>query len=412
MAKRILRALVIVLLASTIQVHAQKIERLLEFDRGLISALHATDNVIIVGRSSSVYISKPDGSWTETEFPTNIPNTEVLSVYAISPDSLLASVTGLGFVLSSDGGLTWQTKPSVVPLPNDILYLGDNTIVGNTYQGIYKSFDFGESWHPVSGPYSQNPNSTFLAHISDSVLVAGTSAGLEDFEGDLFYSWDAGTSWIDSTNVISNGGGGPARFAAEHEGKIVLFRDYVTEVIIPFSGVVESSYPIYPPHSFAQGEDRFFGSFWRDDLELSFSDDGGTTWISTGYTVADRANLFAPSDSILYVRGFSGSSMYLDKLSFSIATSVEPTAEYDNESELELFPNPARDVLTVRFNHSAPPRSASVFSIDGKSLLIIQREDLSDGEVTVDTSRFPSGTYFLRVDYEFNSIYRSFVTVR
>lgn len=412
MTIRILRALAIVLLAPTIQVHAQKVERLLEFDRGEISAIHGTANVIIAGQANSVFLSKPDGSWIEAEFSTASPLTEILSVYAISPDSLLASVAyGPGFVVSTDGGLTWKSKPNVVPYPDDILYLGDSTIVGNTYQGIYKSLDFGESWHSVSSPYSQNPNATFLAHISDSVLVAGTSAGLEDYQGELFYSWDAGASWIDSSSVISSGGG-PARFAAEHEGKIVLFRDHVTEVIVPVSAIVESSNSVGAPHSFTQGDDRFFGSFWRDDLELSFSDDGGTTWISTGYTTPFRARLFAPSDSIVYVSGISGSSIYLDKLSLDIAMHAEHTEEFDHATDLELFPNPARDDLTVRFNQSDPPRSASLFSIDGKAILGIQREDLNDGEVTIDTSLFPSGIYLLRVDYGFNSIYRRFVIVR
>jgi len=89
------------------------------------------------------------------------------------------------------------------------------------------------------------------------------------------------------------------------------------------------------------------------------------------------------------VNGCTGS----DCIQVDLITSI---SENDNSSFFSLYPNPARDLLLVRFDNSLQSGTVELFEMQGK---LISRIDIRNSQaITIDLSDYARGVYFVRVN--------------
>lgn len=112
------------------------------------------------------------------------------------PDLLLASghpATGgnMGFIVSTDGGVTWSQRSSGASGPVDFHALtvsrADSRVIYGLYGSIQVSRDGGTSWEVV-GPAPERTIDLAASAVEVDTLYAGTAAGLA-------VSKDAGATW-------------------------------------------------------------------------------------------------------------------------------------------------------------------------------------------------------------------------
>lgn len=81
-------------------------------------------------------------------------------------------------------------------------------------------------------------------------------------------------------------------------------------------------------------------------------------------------------------------------LGVCVTTLATPT--FENESALKVFPNPAKDVVSVQYKLDSANAQLEVYDIAGRS---ISTNVLSSsvGDLQFNTSSYPSGIYIVVV---------------
>lgn len=79
------------------------------------------------------------------------------------------------------------------------------------------------------------------------------------------------------------------------------------------------------------------------------------------------------------------------------ACAVVGLEEVDIETGIRIFPNPARDMITVSLPLPIGIAQLTLFNITGKKLM---EKQITQSETRVDISKLPKGMYFLRLQYE------------
>jgi photosystem II stability/assembly factor-like uncharacterized protein len=79
------------------------------------------------------------------------------------------------------------------------------------------------------------------------------------------------------------------------------------------------------------------------------------------------------------------------------ACAVVGVEEVTGESGIRIFPNPAREMITVSLPMLSGNAQLTLFNITGKKLM---EKQITQSETRVDISMLPKGMYFLRLQYE------------
>lgn len=89
---------------------------------------------------------------------------------------------------------------------------------------------------------------------------------------------------------------------------------------------------------------------------------------------------------------------------------IEDVPETEFEATFELSPNPASEVVFIKFDlPETSDLSIDLFSNTGKLLRNKQVENMSNGIVKFDTSDLPAGLYFVQIRDDQNAVTRKFV---
>lgn len=180
----------------------------------------------------------------------------------------------LGFIVSNDGGETWQQRSPGANGPVDFHQMtvspANPDIIYGTYGGLQRSADGGHSWSVV-GPLPADLISLAASALQTDTLYAGTRNGLQ-------ISRDGGESWQNALSDIP-----VSLVAVDGEGGLFAF--------VPGHGLVRTDEEVLDFSTLSQGwEDqvllhmavdpanpmRVFGASHQSNIFAS--EDGGRTW--------------------------------------------------------------------------------------------------------------------------------------
>ncbi len=77
--------------------------------------------------------------------------------------------------------------------------------------------------------------------------------------------------------------------------------------------------------------------------------------------------------------------------------------------ELQFYPNPAKEILTLQINESSPTLHVSIYSITGD---LLTETSVQDKRNTIDVSQLPSGTYLLQMFDKRSTLVKRLVIAR
>jgi hypothetical protein len=91
---------------------------------------------------------------------------------------------------------------------------------------------------------------------------------------------------------------------------------------------------------------------------------------------------------------------HLDDVFVSISTSI---AGPELQNRMALFPNPARERVTLRLPEGSKPESIAVYSIQGKRFSLPEIPGEGQDNVVFDVSQLPAGMYKIRISTDTRS---------
>ena len=175
-----------------------------------------------------------------------------------------------------------------------------------------------------------------------------------------------------------------------------------------------------------QVANAFYGAANTDTLKVLISTDCGATWtqlykkwgttLATGGTVT--SGVFTPTAAqwrletislatyatatsalfrIVNVSGY-GNSTYIDDINISGAAGI---AELNNKPQLNLYPNPANDQLTLDYTlTSSSSVSIRLFDLQGREVAeLVSEKNKAAGKysTSMDTKKYNPGVYFVTI---------------
>jgi hypothetical protein len=142
-----------------------------------------------------------------------------VSDYAISPlDSNIFAGTHQGVLISSDKGITWNSRNTGLPVTNinKLTFCGSNLFASTTY-ALYLSTDNGLSWNPTS---LQLPANVLIYSLADNYngtgkadIFAGTNNAGVIVSTDNGLTWNSANSGLSDKSVYSLAVSGAYLFA-------------------------------------------------------------------------------------------------------------------------------------------------------------------------------------------------------
>ena len=342
------------------------------------------------------------------------------------------------FYSTNDGGKSW-TKNSIDPnyIYRDIVFIDDNTgfliASGHSNYYLYRTKDGGMNWEDITnGSYQYNslaasPEGKVFALVYDSKLLK---------------SEDKGDSWdeidVDSVNYSNK------IYVVNEDTYIVLGNSYPSRLLnITRNGGQTWNYILSNKNSFyikavcfidenigflggSDGciyktinggydwEEKNDGYAYCNILDIDFSDesngwavgamsaifettDGGETWDKKEGSIDGRYNS-------IYMLGLKSGWIVGDNGTILKYTGDgSPVAEtYVSNEEISVmnYPNPFRDMTTLRFNlKTAAHVSTKIYDLSGQVVADLGSKYINPGdyEMQWQPGGLPSGVYFLRI---------------
>jgi len=163
-------------------------------------------DVVVVGALQGIFRSRDAAQhWEKISEGTDIKNVESLAISPVDPDVVLAGTWHLGWK-TLDAGRNWSAISKGIDNDSDIFSIivdpqHPSTVYASACSGIYKSEDFAESFHKLTGvPFSAR-RTHVLRQVpgSSGEIYAGTTLG-------LWRSVDSGATWkrVTSSSTVVN----------------------------------------------------------------------------------------------------------------------------------------------------------------------------------------------------------------
>ncbi len=320
------------------------------FNPGLIIEISfSQDNILYINTAAGFCKSSDNGD-----------SFEVISIFSNSINEIEFSPNndayGLGWgdlVRSSDGCTTWDTlftshsglhfSDIDFGLDNEI-YIVCRDMLNSGQKGFYRSFDNGSTWEHI-GITDQQLESIAVSNIGD--IIAGGEQG-------IFTSHDFGFTWNNVSDIIAD-----------------KMKSYDGDKLIAGRGI------------------NNYSGCW-------FSEDWGTSWISL---VDSILNPIVKDISIT-----PSFTVYIQ--SNQIYKSINPileTRENQDFSRLELFPNPAKNILSILSPSLRKFEKYGVYDHFGQKVL---RGEIYNNSLNIST--LETGIYIIELESE-KEIFRKII---
>ena len=354
-----------------------------------------TDPVVVSGGSqdngTSVY--RADGNWYDwlgaDGMETFVDKDDTQILYGTSQYGSLYKSTNGGssyFGLSEPGGKSgnWVTPFEQDPVTSNVIYAG--------YDEIYKSTNGGSSWTSISQNFGSNVDELKIAPSNNQIMYMADSSNLWKTTDGGATNWTqlSGTSgtinWIaihpsDPNKVAVATSGSAKVYVTENGGSTWTSLLYDLPNFTAYTVIWDTTYSedvlyvgmnygiYYLRHS--QGE-----TSWQP-----FSNNLPNAEVSEFEINTAENKIYAAT----YARGLWRSDLY------------KPTLSIDDfaYSDLSLFPNPANDIVNIKWN-SSEDVSIRLYNTLGKLMYYKKGVNLQNG-LAIDASSFNSGLYFVKI---------------
>ena len=332
----------------------------------------------------------PPKTWIEYDNGIDFTQGNITS-FASLGRYFFAGIGGRPSYRSTNNGTSWSETGVASPVCSNGKYL---FAYGGT--GIYRSRDSGTTWEDAVDNIAANNFAAMGAYI-----YAGTPNA-------IWRSADSGTTW-DSTNAPF----GNVNFAVMGS---LIFASHGSILRSVDSGTTwtQITIPRRTVHTLAASASYLFTG---TDSGVFISVDSGANWrnISDGLTAKVKGTYpnaisLIVFDTLLFVDIDAG-----DGLGYTVARSIpeitkDTTADVVQARQpvdaIEIYPNPARGLVTI-FASGTSIFGISVLNVLGVDMLDLPNQH--EPNLTLDLSKLPSGTYFLRIITERGIVLRKIV---
>lgn len=231
-----------------------------------------------------------------------------------------------------------------------VMHPSDNSILFSSGDGnIFKTTDGGNFWNAVSAP--GEIGCIEFDKVNPDIVYAS-----ELFGGTVYRSTDGGNQWV---QLPSSPGSPITDLAADpmHSGVVyAAVGSFGNEQVFKSTDLgaqwlnISYNLPAVPVNTIAIDPNDYTNIYAGTDLGVWASEDGGFSWSSFNdglpVVVVDDIHFYAPDSSIrigTYGRGYWRSPALPSSLPIGVQEPLSP------ESDLTVFPNPARDYLYIQF---------------------------------------------------------------
>lgn len=265
------------------------------------------------------------GQWTQTAAPAP------MQWYGMAGSSdathLVAVAQGNGIYTSQDSGATWAQTMAPTSHWSSVASSADGShliAVADFSGNIFTSTNYGANWAPTTAPTANWRSVTSSADGTYQVAV--------DRAGGIYYSWNGGNSWLQSSMVtppsgawhaVASSSSGGFVAAAANGGGIFTSLNY---------GEVfgQSSAPSTNWWSLACSADGSFLVAGAFPGGIYTSTDQGASWVETPAPIANWWSLACSFDGSHIVAASSGNPLYISTdFGKTWSPSSSPTANWD-----------------------------------------------------------------------------------
>jgi photosystem II stability/assembly factor-like uncharacterized protein len=368
-----------------------------DLSQGAILLGH-TSNYIFSGTlgGAKMYRSNDNGTnWNEIQPPVamNIP----VSAYYFNGNYFAGLNSSSNCIFySGDDGSTWNptTGSPVASVVRGFIHLQNNLYAFTSNSGIYKSTDGGLNWtQEVNG--LSNLNVIRMETISSKLYAATIGGG-------IFISTNNGASWDSSSNGIATGD-----LNGENVWRMGSDLYYYAQGGVAYKSIDEGinwtswSMPaefglglneIYRSGNNLYIESRHFTTGLRDSIYLS--NDEGMNWQNiTDNLDATNLNGFGITEHNAYAY-IAYNIISPNEGIYRHGVSVGIESNQTENSSVSIYPNPAKDLITIQPGLSQTSGSFLLTDLCGKSL---SGPVSFMGKMSYDIRALPCGVYFLRI---------------
>jgi hypothetical protein len=260
---------------------------------------------------------------------------------------------------------------------------------------LYTTFTDQTLWNSNALKYVLcNPSTAAVPVATPGTICAGGSAALSVTAGSLndgttwaWYTGSCGGTLVGTGNQITVNPVANTTYYVRGEGGCVT--------AAPCASVTVTVNPL---------PDAPFISLTTGGLQSSYTN--SNQWFLNGTAIAGAgAQLYAPEQSGSYTVRYTNAQ----GCSSTSAPYVATVSSVVNTDAAELYPNPAKNYVRVRFPYFVPNFSVTVSSMESKKIL--SAEYRNTNMATLDISRLQPGVYLLRV-FSADGTYKTFRLVK
>jgi len=354
-----------------------------------VNALAVNVITIFAGTSANGIFSSTNNGDSWTYLNNGYANSAILSLASIGTN-IFAGFSGGGVFISTNNGASWApVNNGLSDLYISSLIVNDTNLIAGTEHGIFLSTDKGNSW------ISLGLTSNFIY----SLAVSGNNILCGAYNSGVFLSTDNGTTWnavntgLTDNMVYSLAINGNYIFAGTQYGGVFLSLNngssWTTASIgIPYGSIY--SLTIKDNNIFAGTTNGVF-----------LSTNNGITWdnINSGLPTQRQVNCFAFDNVYAYI---SDNGLGVWRRPLSDFAGIKENTINDNVS---IYPNPAKDILTIETNTNTQQR-LEITNLIGQT---VYTNNINNKKATINTSAFANGVYILKLSSDKETVVRKFV---
>ncbi len=309
--------------------------------------------------------------------------------------------------ISSSDRFNWKCPIRLDPVNPKIIYFGTNK--------VYKFNPSANKWNAISGDLTNGSGSGGNVYGNLTTLAVAPSnnsyiySGSDD--GQVYVTKNGGTSWTKITaglpvlwtSVIKVDPSNPEIAYAGFSGYRYGVKDahiYKTTNAGNTWTRITNDMPQVPVNDFELDPYNANTFYLATDMGVYYSTNAGTNWLKLGTgmpnAVVSTLN-YAKNSKQLYAATYGRSIYKIDVSGLSPVQNIAAAMalhQKNNNAELKIYPNPAKDVIRVTFPVNQNQGNINIYNSNGVKVIIKQTARNITAE-SIDISGLQPGAYLL-----------------